>query len=78
MKCTERAYSRPRNRHHRGIASVTGGGSVERLALQKSWRSPEGGDTLGCVRTRKSPPQQETAHGEVYRAGCPCVKLHDE
>ncbi len=38
---------------------------MERLALQKSWRSPEGVDTLGCVRTRKNPPQQETARGDV-------------
>ncbi len=34
---------------------------MERLALQKSWRSPEGVDTLGCERARKNPPQQETA-----------------
>ena len=49
---------------------------MERLALQKSSRSPEGGDTLGCERVQENPPQQETAHGEVYRAGCPRVKLH--
>jgi len=48
---------------------------MRRLALQKSWRSPEEGDTLGCERAQENPPQQETAHGEVYRAGCPRVKL---
>jgi hypothetical protein len=50
-----------RNRHQRGSASVTGGGSVEGLAPKMSWRSPEGGDTLGCERAPKNPPQQETA-----------------
>jgi len=49
---------------------------MRRLAPKKSWRSPEGGDALGCERARKNPPQQETAHGEGYRAGCPRVKLH--
>ena len=34
---------------------------MRRLAPKKSWRSPEGVDTLGCVRARKSLPQQETA-----------------
>ena len=42
---------------------------MRRLAPKKSWRSPEGGDTLGCVRTRKSPPQQETASREPERRG---------
>jgi len=42
---------------------------VERLALQRSWRSPDGEDTLGCERTRKSPPQQETAARQPERKG---------
>ncbi len=34
---------------------------MRRLALQKSWRPPEGVDTLGCERAPKNPPQQEAA-----------------
>jgi hypothetical protein len=27
-------------------------------------------------RAQENLPQQETAHGQVYRAGCACVKMH--
>jgi hypothetical protein len=34
---------------------------MRRLAPEQSQRSPEGVDTPGCLRARKSPPQQEAA-----------------
>jgi hypothetical protein len=58
-----------RDRHHRGSAPVSGSGAMGRLAPEQSWRSPEGRDNLGFPRTQRSPPQEENAHGQAYRAG---------
>ena len=49
---------------------------MRRLTQASMWRSPAGWDTLGFARARKIPPSQENVHGQVYRAGCPRVKLH--
>ncbi len=44
---------------------------------QNEWRSPTGGDTLSFVDEQYSPSRKENAtHGQVYRTGRPCVKLH--
>jgi hypothetical protein len=64
------------DRHHRGSASLTGGGGMGRLSPANGWRSPEERDKLelnGCGEFRL---QQENAHGQVHRSGRAFVKLH--
>jgi hypothetical protein len=47
-----------------------------RLGPASGWRSPEERDKLELHGSGEFRLQQENAHGQVYRSGRPCVKLH--
>jgi len=66
---------RPTDRHRRGMASAYCPG--KHLNSQEGeGRSPLGVGALSLARARIPQTEEENAHGEVYRAGRACVKLH--
>jgi hypothetical protein len=71
-----RAFHLPKM-YHRGMASAIDGCPIQALIrLEGVWHSPLEADTLCGACHRGSTSRQESAHGEVYRLGRACVKLH--
>ena len=69
-------HSVPRDGHHRGMASATGPGKPLVISRKEEGRSPLGVGALSLARACNPQAGEENAHGEVYRAGRACVKLH--
>lgn len=48
--------------HHGGNASLSGGRRVGRLGLERSWRSPEGPETLGFFGAQNHAPPPRSSN----------------
>ena len=57
------------------MASATGPGK-HLVSQEEEGRSPLGVGALSLAQASTSQADEENAHGEVYRAGRACVKLH--
>ena len=66
---------RETDRHHGGTASATGLGN-HLNSQEAGGRSPLGVGALSLAQASIPQAEEENAHGEVYRAGRACVKLH--
>jgi len=58
------------------MASATGPGRPLVISRKEEGRSPLGVGALSLARACNPQAEEENAHGEVYRAGRACVKLH--